>query len=103
MLESYTRGKTVTIKLDSGFNCKCFNNIKSIYSHAEPGSEFVLDLAKVSTIDCSSIGIMLVMREELPNSQNKIICTNCQPKVMEIFEFSNMVNLFNFPQAKNAA
>jgi len=98
MLKSYTRDNLVIIIFDKELSCKHFHKIKQIYTQAELDSEFVLDFSNVSSIDSSSIGILLVMRESLSAGQGKISCINCQSNVLELFRISNMEKLLYFPQ-----
>src|SRR5262245_12406190 len=87
-------GRSVTISVAGRLDFHCHDEFRKVYENDAPGevAEYVVDLRQTDYIDSSALGMLLLLREAVPDDKVRIV--NCQPAVRRILEIANFDRLF---------
>lgn len=84
----------VTIFIADSFDYKLRTEFRKAYADKPPSSVFEIDFARVTSVDSSALGMLLVMREQTGGEQAKIALVNCKPEIRHLFQISQFKDLF---------
>ncbi|MEO5333268.1 MAG: STAS domain-containing protein [Magnetococcus sp. YQC-5] len=90
-----TDNAVVTIHLAGSFDYKMRTEFRKSYADKPPGTIFEIDFSRVTSVDSSALGMLLVMREQHGGEQANISFVNCKPEIRHLFQISQFKDLFH--------
>ena len=96
MQTQYDEKKHVlTIQIEGRFDFSCHKAFKDAYSSVESNCKFELDMTKVTYVDSSALGMLLLLRDYAGGDQGEIVLNNCNDAVEKILRIANFDRLFS--------
>ena len=89
-----TDGNKYIIKLEGCFNFAIENEFCLAYKGVETNKVFVLDFSAVESIDSTTLGMLLLLRDYAGGDKSNIELSMCSPDIKNILEISNFQKLF---------
>ncbi|MBF0421840.1 MAG: STAS domain-containing protein [Magnetococcales bacterium] len=93
-MDVYKEGNRVTIMVRGEFNFHVRSAFRDAYKNEPPGTEYVIGLGGVATLDSAAIGMLLLLREHAGGDHSKITLSNCQPYIKKLLHTSQLDQLF---------
>lgn len=87
----------LVITIDGKFDFTLLNEFRQAYNVNEGGiapSKYIVDMRKTSTIDSSSLGMLLNMQRYLKKPDGEIRIINCNSVVKKVFQITNFNRKF---------
>ncbi|MBF0125958.1 MAG: STAS domain-containing protein [Magnetococcales bacterium] len=94
-ITSQTNNNVVTIHIVGSFDYKMRTEFRKAYADKPPGTPFEIDFSRVSSVDSSALGMLLVLREQCGGDQANIALINCKPEIRHLFQISQFKDLFH--------
>lgn len=87
--------KVVTITIEGRFDFTLYREFRDAYApYTEPGTAYVLNLAKADYLDSSALGMLLQLREHGGGEDADVRLVKCRPSVARILKIANFHRLF---------
>ncbi|MBF0613941.1 MAG: STAS domain-containing protein [Magnetococcales bacterium] len=85
----------ITITLDDKFVFSDHRAFRATYHDRPPGSRYVVDFRRVTYMDSSALGMLLLLKEEgAAGDRSRIKLINCNDQVRKILDVANFVQMF---------
>ncbi|MBF0215071.1 MAG: STAS domain-containing protein [Magnetococcales bacterium] len=95
MITTHEESGVVTITLDEKFVFSDHRSFRTTYHNRAPGTRFVLDFRRVTYMDSSALGMLLLLKEEgAGGDKNRVQLLHCNDQVRKILEVANFTQLF---------
>ena len=92
---SSSDGLELTIAVSGSFDFSQHQAFRSICENASNRIQrFIIDLGAADYIDSSALGMLLVLRDRVGGSRDKVKLAKVKPEVKKIFEIANFDQLF---------
>lgn len=90
------RDGVIILKLPETFDFKAHRSFRDAYQEESRDAEFEVNLAGVSYLDSSALGMLLLLRQHCGDDDARIAITNATPTVMNIFKVAKFDRYFKF-------
>lgn len=88
-------GREMTIAVSGNFDFSQHQAFRSVCENAgNQVQRFVIDLTGANYVDSSALGMLLVLRDRVGGSSEKVKLTKARPEVRKILEIANFDQLF---------
>lgn len=87
-----TGPERVEIRVSGRFDFSTHREFREVWTSCGPAQSCVIDMERVSYVDSSALGMLLLLREDYPKVQIK----NCPPAVKKVFSIARFEALFDF-------
>lgn len=94
LIETTVQDNEVTIVFPLVFDHKARRQFREIYESYPRKFRYIVDFGKVSMIDSSCIGTLLLLREYVGGEQGDIVLSHCEPGVREPLLAAHFEQLF---------
>ncbi|RMF18095.1 MAG: anti-sigma factor antagonist, partial [Gammaproteobacteria bacterium] len=84
---------TVVVAISGTFDFKCVHDFRAAYQDLPDASTYVVDLADVTHMDSSALGMLLNMRRSV-GEDKQVVLRRAQPTVRKILEISRFDKMF---------
>lgn len=91
--KSQLEGKVV-IRVDGEFNFKLHREFRDAYSSEPPRTVVEIDLSRVSGMDSSALGMLLLLRQHFGDEQARVSLVNSSAEVRKILDVAHFKNFF---------
>ena len=88
-------GARLTIRPRGHFGFTVYDKFREAYQLGRPGTRYVVDLADVSSMDSSALGMLLVLRDREGGQNDSIEIVHCSAEVRKILQIANFERLFS--------
>jgi len=88
-------------RLDLNSSGEVKNRIKDLLD--KRAKKIILNLARVDFINSSGLGVLISVLKDIRLANSKLAITNLSPYVHEIFEITQLVNIFDIYKTEEAA
>jgi anti-sigma B factor antagonist len=98
-------GEIAILNLEGRLDLSSASSLKEASKEALTGDarKMILNMDKVDFINSSGLGALVSILKEVRNSQGSMRLTNLAPYVREIFDITQLTNIFEiFPDEKQA-
>ena len=87
---------TVKIKIDGRFDYECHQEFSAAYRELPDTAQkkFIIDLSKVSYLDSTALGMLLLLRERAGGDRSDITLQGARPEIKKILDITNFKQLF---------
>lgn len=85
----------VTILIDGRFDYTTHKAFRDTYNAREPGVQYEIDASAMEFMDSSALGMLLLLREHMGDTNKSIRIRNCQESVKKILDLANFDRLFD--------
>jgi anti-anti-sigma factor len=85
------------IALKGRFDFSAFRPFRELYEPVLGNAAVAVievDFQKVDYLDSAALGMLLLLREKAEKADKKVLLTNCQGTVLQLFEVANFGRLF---------
>lgn len=90
-----TASKTLTIAVSGRFDFGIHQEFRKATEQASNGvSTIIVDMTKVSYLDSSALGMLLVLRDKVGESKSAVRIKGANPDVKKILSIANFDKLF---------
>lgn len=87
--------KSLEIKVSGRFDFSVHQDFRKASEEADSGvNSIVVDMGKVDYMDSSALGMLLVLRDKVGESNSAVQLKNAKPEVRKILEIANFDKLF---------
>lgn len=87
--------KTLEIKVSGRFDFGVHQDFRKATEEASSGvNVIIVDLTKVTYVDSSALGMLLVLRDKVGESKSAVRIKGAKPDVKKILEIANFDKLF---------
>ncbi len=93
-ITTQTNNNVATIHISGSFDYKMRTEFRKAYADIPTGTIYEIDFARVTSVDSSALGMLLVMREQTGGEQANISFINCKPEIRHLFQISQFKDLF---------
>ena len=90
-----TDGAQLTIKPHGHFGFSMYDRFREACQQGQAGTRYVVDLADVSSLDSSALGMLLVLRDRQGGQNDCIEIIHCSAEVRKILQIANFERLFS--------
>jgi anti-sigma B factor antagonist len=104
-IQKRLEGDVAVLSLEGRLDLTSASSLKEASKEVLTGSskKVVLNMDKVDFINSSGLGALVSILKEVRNSQGSMRLTNLAPYVKEIFDITQLTNIFEiFPDEKQA-
>ena len=100
MVESFFENKTecLTILIKGRFDYSCHKMFKEAFSGASKAKEYEVNLADVTYLDSSALGMLLLLRDYAGAENAKVRLINVNSAVIDILKIANFHRLFEITE-----
>ncbi|MBF0369128.1 MAG: STAS domain-containing protein [Magnetococcales bacterium] len=84
----------LVVRLEKEFTFNFREKFRKAYIDNPAGTRYVLDFGRVTYIDSSALGMLLLMHEHNGGGNTEIKLTNIQDRVRKILQVANFDRLF---------
>lgn len=88
-------GREINIKISGRFTFALHGEFRQAYAGMMPNARYVLDMAQVSYVDSSALGMLLILREHAGGEASRIEIANASPAVKKILTIANFDRFFS--------
>ena len=88
-------GAQLTIKPHGHFGFSMYDKFREACRQGRPGTRYVVDLADVSGMDSSALGMLLVLRDREGGQNGSIEIVHCSAEMRKILQIANFERLFS--------
>lgn len=85
----------LTIRIEGRFDFSCHKAFKDAYGSVDASSKFEVDMQKVTYMDSSALGMLLLLRDYAGGDKGEIVLNNCNETVEKILRIANFDRLFS--------
>lgn len=96
MLKVTNEGNNVTISFPEIFGFGLRRELRQATIGTHPGTKYMLDLSKVTRIDSSALGMLLLFREAAGGENAAITFTSVSHEARQYLKLANFEKLFKF-------
>ncbi|MEO5345659.1 MAG: STAS domain-containing protein [Magnetococcus sp. YQC-9] len=94
-ISTHEEDKTVTILLDDKFVFSDHRAFRLTYHDRPPGTHYIVDFRRVTYMDSSALGMLLLLKEEgAGGDRMRVRLIHCNDQVKKILEVANFSQLF---------
>ncbi|MBF0627661.1 MAG: STAS domain-containing protein [Magnetococcales bacterium] len=94
-ITTHEESGVVTITLDDKFVFSDHRAFRGTYHDRPPGTRFVLDFRRVTYMDSSALGMLLLLKEEgAGGDKTRVQLTHCNDQIKKILDVANFTQLF---------
>ncbi|MBF0189937.1 MAG: STAS domain-containing protein [Magnetococcales bacterium] len=94
-ITTHEESGVVTITLDDKFVFSDHRAFRSTYHNRPAGTRYILDFRRVSYMDSSALGMLLLLKEEgAGGDKNNVQLIHCNEQVRKILDVANFSQLF---------
>lgn len=95
LVASVETDEGTTLRIDTDrFNFSCHRAFRESYKHLPVNSNIKVDFKKVSYMDSSALGMLLLLREHNGQNRENIQFVNCSESIQNIFKVANFSKIF---------
>ena len=100
MVESYFDKKTecLTILVKGRFDYSCHKSFKDAYSDVSKAKAYEVNLADVTYLDSSALGMLLLLRDHAGSEKIQVRLVNVNSAVIDILKIANFHRLFDITE-----
>lgn len=84
----------VIVTLDGRFDFMCHADFRKSFADAPKGTNFVVDLGKVTYMDSAALGMLLLLRERVSGDPTRVELRNAQGQPREVLNVANFGQIF---------
>lgn len=85
----------LTIFIEGKFDFSCHKAFKETYSDCSSDTTFVLNMEKMTYLDSSALGMLLLLRDFSGGDQGSISLEGCNENVVKVLMVANFDRLFS--------
>ncbi len=86
---------TVTIAIDGKFDFNVHKDFRRAYQQVDgDDARYVIDMSRVTYMDSSALGMLLILREKAGGDDGEVTIQNCNEEITRILTVSNFHKLF---------
>ncbi|MBF0271361.1 MAG: STAS domain-containing protein [Magnetococcales bacterium] len=94
-ITTHEESGVVTITLDDKFVFSDHRAFRNTYHNRPPGTRYILDFRRVTYMDSSALGMLLLLKEEgAGGDKNSVQLLHCNDQVRKILDVANFSQLF---------
>ena len=100
MVESFFDKKTgcLTIQVKGRFDYSCHKMFKDAFLRASVATSYDIDLAEVTYLDSSALGMLLLLRDHAGGGRAEVRLLNAKGAVIDILKIANFHRLFDITE-----
>ena len=100
-----TLGDTEVLHLNGRLDMNTSSEVKSRIKELldKQTKKMILNLARVDFINSSGLGVLVSLLRDVRLANSKLAITNPSPYVREIFEITQLINIFDIYESEEAA
>ncbi len=94
-VDAKLQGNELTLSLSGKFDITLYEPFNEAYTqYLDKIDKVIVDMSAVEYIDSSALGMMLLLRERMGNTPERVVIRHVSDEVMKILRIANFETLF---------